>query len=72
MMRPLPRPSVSPLPSYASRPGFAPRPATMAEMLRQIVAWWRGEKPTLQEQIREAKLVDVLAKTFEEEEDRSR
>ena len=68
MSRPLPRPSVSPLPAYASRP-FILRPVTIVEALRQIVAWWRGDKPTLKQQIAEAKLVEKIAEEIAEEED---
>ena len=65
--RPLPKPSVSPLPAYASRP-FASRPVTIMEALRQIVAWWRGDKRTLKQQIAEEKLVERLAEEIEEQE----
>ena len=67
MTGPLPRPSISPLPSYASRP-FASRPVTIVEALRQIVAWWRGDKPTFKHQIAEAKLIERLAEELAEEE----
>jgi hypothetical protein len=66
-MRPLPRPSVSPLPAYASRP-FASRPVTIVEALKAIIAWLRGRKPTFREQVLEAKLVERLADEIEESE----
>jgi hypothetical protein len=66
-MRPLPKPSVSPLPASASRP-FASRPVTIVEALKVIIAWLRGRKPTFREQMLEAKLVERLAEEIEEQE----
>jgi hypothetical protein len=54
----------------ASRPEFAPRPVTMGEALKAIIAWLRGRKPTLREQIKAAKLVERIAAEIEEEERR--
>ena len=65
--RPLPRPSVSPLPAYASRP-FASRPVTIVEAFKAVIAWLRGRKPTFREQVLEAKLVERLAEEIAESE----
>lgn len=61
------RSSVSPLPSYASRP-FASRPVSMVEMLRQIIAWLRGDQPSLREQFAEQQLIEKLAVELGEQE----
>jgi hypothetical protein len=60
-MTPPKRSSVSPLPGIASRPGYLPRPVSMVEMLRQIIAWWRGTRPTLRERQIEAAQIEALA-----------
>ncbi len=69
-MRP-PVPHASRLPSYASRIGVIPRPPPFAEMIKAIIAWWRGTRPSFREQVREAKLVERLAAELAEE-DRGR
>jgi hypothetical protein len=53
-----PRPSVSLLPSicYPIR-----RSPSLIEQLHSIISWMRGDKPSLGEQMKEAKLVDKLA-----------
>jgi hypothetical protein len=40
-------------PSYCSRPEFAPRPASF---LKAIRSWLRGDRPSLQQQMRDARL----------------
>jgi hypothetical protein len=52
-MRPLPHPSVSPLPSYATRPEFEPRPVSFAETFGAVWGWLRGVRPNWRETARE-------------------
>jgi hypothetical protein len=61
-------PSASPLPSFCTVPTPARRTPTLSESLRQIAAWWRGKRPSLQERIRERDLVERLAAEIEEAE----
>lgn len=60
-----PRYSVSPLYSFCTIPTRPPSP--LAELLRQIIRWWRGEMPTLKQQIQQAKAVALLAQQMEAE-----
>ncbi len=70
-MRPLPRPSVSPLHSFASRPDVVARYVSFAETVRQIVAWLTGRpKPTARERQLEALAVGRLAAEMEAEDER--
>ena len=58
--------------SFASRHRLSRSPEPpLSEALRSILTWLRvlrGRKPTLREQIREAKLVEALAEELAEEE----
>jgi hypothetical protein len=68
-MRPPDRHSVSPLPSFAVVPT---RPAPpLAETLKALWRWWRGQGPNWRERAREARLVDALAAEMEAEAERS-
>jgi hypothetical protein len=71
-MRPLPRPSASPLPSYASRPGLQPRPVSFSDMLRSIIAWWRGVHPNWRERFAEQRLIERLAQALAEADSKER
>jgi hypothetical protein len=64
-MTPPPVYHVSPLPSFCTVPA-RPQPS-MVEALRQIVAWWRGRRPTFAERIREEKMVERLAAELAED-----
>jgi hypothetical protein len=66
-MQPPRNPSASPPPSDAARPDFAPRPVSTIEALKAITAWLRGKPPTFREKVREANLIEALAKEIEEE-----
>jgi hypothetical protein len=66
-MRP-PFPHASPLPSFCVVP-VRPTPP-LAESLRQIIRWWRGDRPTLKQQIQQAKAVALLAEQLEAETER--
>lgn len=66
-MRPPPIPHASPLPSFATRPHVAPRPVSFAELLRAIIAWWKGRPPTLRKRQIEQQRVDRLAEELAEE-----
>jgi hypothetical protein len=56
----------SQLPSFATRPGRVSRPITIAQALREIFAWWRGRRPSYQEQMREERQVERLAEAMAE------
>jgi hypothetical protein len=60
-MRP-PHPHASPLPSSALRPDrvaqpWRPRTESPAEALREIIAWWRGRRPTYRERTNSRRVV---------------
>ena len=61
-----PRPSVSPLPSFCVVPLRSAPP--LAETLRQVIAWLRGDKPSFRQRIAEAKLIEKLSAELEEQE----
>jgi hypothetical protein len=68
-MRAQERYSVSPLHSFctvSTQP--VPRTVTIVEALRQIVAWWRGKKPSYRQQVLEARIVERLAEEIAEQE----
>ena len=60
--------SVSPLHSFVTVP--TQRAPSLAEMIRAIIAWWRGTRPTFREQVRQAKIVAQLAAEMEAEAER--
>ena len=64
-MTPPPRYSASPLPSFCTI-SARPQPSLL-QALREIVAWWRGRRPSLVERIREEKRVEKIAELLAEE-----
>jgi hypothetical protein len=56
---------VSPLPSFCTVPA-RPQPS-LPQALWEIVAWWRGRRPSLAERIREEKKVEKIAELLAEE-----
>jgi hypothetical protein len=65
-MRAPDRYSVSPLHSFCTV--TTRRAPSLSEMVRQIIAWLRGRKPTFREQVLDAQLVERLAEEIAEEE----
>ena len=64
-MEPPRRYSVSPLHSFVTVP--AQRAPSFIEALKAIASWLRGKPPTFREKVREANLIEALAKEIEEE-----
>ena len=67
-MKPLPRPSVSPLPSNAVRPRYvAGPPPSFIEMARLVWRWLRGIRPDWRQAALEARIVDKIAAEMDDE-----
>jgi hypothetical protein len=66
-MGPPDRYSASPLPSFCTTTTRWPSP--LAEQIKSIIRWWRGERPSFKQQIQQAKAVALLAEEVEAEAD---
>lgn len=62
LMEPPSRYSVSPYYSFVNQ-----RAPSFIEALKAIASWLRGKPPTFREKVREANLIEALAKEIEEE-----